>query len=186
MTPHHENHSGSHCSQSYSLWVQAQLLTRFVTLRRRHHDISKDTNIIDNRHRELRQPYAGKSTKVRKLSWKSDTFSTRETTFVHRFFSTRCKLIRKSRTLRNNVNSTTTSMSRFAGNIFRLARIFVGKVEKNYLNTLTFGSHNFLFRAPICANLIPLERRHLNISNGTKHDLFWTPKYLQKLPQKRW
>ena len=172
MTPHHENHSGSHCSQSYSLWVQAQLLTRFVTLRRRHHDISKDTNIIDNRHRELRQPYAGKSTKVRKLSWKSDTFSTRETTFVHRFFSTRCKLIRKSRTLRNNVNSTTTSMSRFAGNIFRLARIFVGKVEKNYLNTLGSGSHNSVVRTPICANFIPLERGRRELSKDMLHNPF--------------
>jgi hypothetical protein len=74
MTPHHENHSGRLCSQGYISQAQARLLTRFVTPRRRHHQLSINTNIIKNRHRELCQPCAGKLTKVRKLCWKSDTF----------------------------------------------------------------------------------------------------------------
>ena len=59
------------------------------------------------------------------------------------------------------------SNSWFTGNISGLAGIFTGKVEKNCSNTLAFGNHNSLIRAPIHANLIPLERIHLNISNGT-------------------
>ena len=62
------------CSQGCSSWAQAQILTGFVTLQRRHYKLSRDTKIIENRHWELRQSCAGKLTKVRKLCWKSDTF----------------------------------------------------------------------------------------------------------------
>ena len=74
MTPYHENHSGALYSQGYISQAQARLLTRFVIPRRRHHYLSINTNIIENRHRELCQPCTGKSTKVRKFCWKSDTF----------------------------------------------------------------------------------------------------------------
>ena len=69
-----EKYSSSFCSRGHISQAQARLLTRFVTLRRRHRKLSRDTKIIKNRHRELCQPYAGKSTKVRKLCWKSNTF----------------------------------------------------------------------------------------------------------------
>ncbi len=120
-----------------------------MTLKIRHHELSKDTKIIENRHWELRQPYTRKSTKVRKLYWKSDTFSTWETTFGHKVFSTRYKLIHKSRTLRKKMSSTTTSNSRFAGNIFGLAGILAAKTKKNCLDTLTSGSPNFPIQGPI-------------------------------------
>ena len=66
MTPHHENHSSGLCSQGCSSQAQTQLLTIFVTLRRKHHELSRDTKIIKNWHWELGQPCAGKLTKVRK------------------------------------------------------------------------------------------------------------------------
>jgi hypothetical protein len=74
MTPLHENYYGSLCSQGCNSRAQARLFTRFVTLRRRHHELFRDTKIIKNQHRELRQPCVGKLMKVRKLCWKSDTF----------------------------------------------------------------------------------------------------------------
>ena len=69
-----EKHSGSLCSRGHISQSQAWLLARFVTLLRIHCKLSRDTNIIKNRNRELHQLYAGKSTKVRKLCWKSNTF----------------------------------------------------------------------------------------------------------------
>ena len=113
-----------------------------MTLKKRHHELSRDTKIIEKWHQELHQLCTGKSTKVRILCWKSETFSTREAAFACRIFPTHFKVIHKSRTLRERISSATTSVSRFAGRIFGLARIFVGKAEKNYLNTLASRSHN--------------------------------------------
>ena len=72
MTRHHENHSFSLCSQGCNSLTQAQIVTRFVTLKIRHHELSKYTKLIENRHRKLRQLCEGKSMKVRILCWKSD------------------------------------------------------------------------------------------------------------------
>ena len=69
-----EKHSGSLCSRGHISQAQARLLTRFVTLWRRHHRLSRDTKIIKNQHRELHQLCAGKSMKVRKACWKCDAF----------------------------------------------------------------------------------------------------------------
>ncbi len=71
-------------------------------------------------------------------------FSTRDTTFARRVFLDHYELTRKFKTLRKKVNSATTCNSRFVGNISSLAGIFTGKAEKNYSNTLAFGSHNSL------------------------------------------
>ena len=69
-----EKHSVDLSPQGCISQAQARLRARFVTLWRRHHKLSRDTKIIENQHRELRQPCVGKSTKVRKLCWKTDTF----------------------------------------------------------------------------------------------------------------
>ena len=114
-----------------------------MTLRRRHHELSKDTKIIKNQHRDLRQLYAGKLTEVRKLCWKSDTFSTREATFVRRVFSTRYKLIRKLGTLRKKICSATTSNSRFTDNISGLVGILAGKQRKTACTPLLPGAITF-------------------------------------------
>ena len=69
-----EKHSRSLCSRGYISQTQTRFLTRFMTLRRRHRKLSRDTKIIKNQHWEIHQLYARKSMKVRKLYWKSDTF----------------------------------------------------------------------------------------------------------------
>ena len=69
-----EKHFGGLYSQGCISQAQARLLARFVTLQRRHRKISRDTEIIKNQHRELRQLCVGKSMKVKKLCWKTDTF----------------------------------------------------------------------------------------------------------------
>ena len=69
-----EKHFGGLCSQEYISEAQARLLARFMILWRRHRRLSKNTKIIKNQHRELHQPCAGKSTKVRKASSKFDAF----------------------------------------------------------------------------------------------------------------
>jgi hypothetical protein len=69
-----EKHSGGLCSQGCILQAQARLHARFATLQRRYHKLSRDTKIIKNQHRELRQLCVGKSIKVKKLCWKTDTF----------------------------------------------------------------------------------------------------------------
>ena len=69
-----EKHSRCICLRGHISQAQAWLLARFMTLWRRHFKLSRDTKIIENRHRELCQPYAGKLTKVRKLCRKSDKF----------------------------------------------------------------------------------------------------------------
>ncbi len=98
-------------------------------------------------------------------------FSSRGTIFAHRVFPNHCKLIRKSGTLRKKATLATTCNSQFVGNISGLAGIFVGKMQKNSLDTPTSGSHNSSEKAPIGANLISLESRLLKLSNDTKHGI---------------
>ena len=69
-----EKHFGSLYLRGHILQAQAQLLLKFVRLRRRHRKLSMDTKIIENRHCKLHQLYAGKSTKVCKLCRKLNTF----------------------------------------------------------------------------------------------------------------
>ena len=169
--------SGGLCSQSRSSWAQVRLLTGFMTLQRRHHKLSRDTKIIENKHQEPRQLCVGKLTKVRKLCWKSDTFfhSRDRLRIVRRVFPTFYELVHKSGTLRKRVTSAATCNSRFVSNISGLAGIFVRKTQKNYSNTTASRNHTFSVQAPIWANLRSLEIRLLELSNGTMYDLFWTP-----------
>ncbi len=131
MTPHHENHSGSLCSQGCNSQAQSWFLARFVTLQIRHQKLSRDTKIIENRHWVLRQPCAGKLTKVRKLCWKSDTFFHLGDHFRVQSLPNSLELVQKSGTLRNKITSATTCNSRFVGNISGLGGIFAGKTQKN-------------------------------------------------------
>jgi hypothetical protein len=173
MTPHHENHSGGLCSQGCSSQAQARLLTRFVTLQRRHHKLSRDTKIIKNRHRELRQPCAGKLTKVRKLCWKSDTFfhpgdHLRAQSLPNSLrVGPQVRNFKKEGNLSYDVQlSVRRQHLRFGRNLRRK------NTEKLLRHPYFLGAITFPSKLRFAANLISLESRLLKLSNGTMHDPF--------------
>ena len=111
-------------------------------------------------------------------------FSSRTTAFARKFLSARCNLIHELRCVGKRETPAITCNSRFAGGFPRLAGIFTGKMRKNGSAYPTSRSHNFSFQTPICTNFIPLESRHLALSNNILHNPFWVPEDLQNCLQK--
>uniref|UniRef100_A0A2N9HFU0 Uncharacterized protein n=1 Tax=Fagus sylvatica TaxID=28930 RepID=A0A2N9HFU0_FAGSY len=86
------------------------------------------------RHQDRRKPTSGAmSTVHRKIDERKKTmlkisqFTPEDVAFAHRFFPTRCDLIRKSGTLRKRTRSDTTYNSRIVKILPGLVRISIGK-----------------------------------------------------------
>ena len=168
-----QKHSGGLCSRDHISQAQARIPVNLEPCKSRQRKLSNGTKNVKIRHRELGQIPARTGTRFKKKRAGSKTrFSSPTATCERRVFPTRNKLIHEHGCVGKITTLGTTWNSRFAGSIPRLTGIFAGKTHENSSGTPTSGSHKSLVRTPICANFIPLERRHREISDDMMNGQF--------------